>query len=143
MRWKSYRLRKDWQFENIITEGGQKAVNPSFTIFFTINDHSNCRFGISTPKKLIKLATDRNFYKRQVKGMMISHLKSGEKKQSNSCQTITEHLHSDLVIIISYSYLKNNFATNQENLYKLLNLVDRMKRQRGTKKINFQEQKGS
>jgi ribonuclease P protein component len=78
--------------------------------------------------KLFKLATDRNFYKRQVKSMLISHLKSGEGKKADSCQTSTEHSHSDLVIIIRYPYLKNDFVTNQKNLYKLLDLVDRMKR---------------
>lgn len=133
--WRPYRLRKDWQFKDIIIEEGRKVVNPSFTIFFTLNSHCNCRFGFSTPKKLIKLATDRNFYKRQVKGMLISHLKSKEKKLPNSCQTSTEHSHSDLVIIVRYPYLKNDFATNQTNLYKLLDLVDRTKRQFDDKNI--------
>jgi ribonuclease P protein component len=105
----------------------QKVVNPSFAIFFAANNHDNCRFGIATPKKLIKLATDRNFYKRQIKGMLISHLKSEEEKQADGCQTNAEHCHSDLVIIIRYPYLKNDFATNQKNLYKLLGLVDKRK----------------
>nr|CAG8459945.1 1257_t:CDS:2 [Entrophospora candida] len=37
----------------------QKTINPSFTIFFAANNHDNCRFGIATPKKLIKLAADQ------------------------------------------------------------------------------------
>ena len=139
MLWKPYRLRKDWQFRNIIVEGGQKIFNPSFTIFFTTNDSNNCRFGISIPQKLVKLATDRNFYKRQVREMLIFHLKSKESKQSNSCQTDTEHRHIDFVIIVRYLYLKNNFPTNQENLYKLLSLIDRMKRQNDDKNYNFQQ----
>ena len=139
--WRPYRLRKDWQFKDIIIEEGQKVVNLSFTIFFAPNNHCNCRFGISTPKKLINLATDRNFYKRQVKGMLISHLKSEEKKQLNSCQTSTEHSHFDLVIIIRHPYLKNDFVTNQKNLYKLLDLVDRMKGQSDGRNYNFWPQK--
>jgi len=59
--------------------------------------------------------------------MLISRLKSEERKKPNSCQTNAEHSHSDLVIIIRHPYLKNDFATNQENLYKLLEVVDRMK----------------
>ena len=109
---------------------GQKIINPSFTIFFTTNNHNNCRFGISTPIKLIKLATDRNFYKRQVRGMLISHL----KEHHDSCQISDNHLHYDFVIIIRYSYLKNDFPTNQDNLYKLLLSAYR-------EKSNFQPEK--
>jgi ribonuclease P protein component len=128
MLWRPYRLRKVWQFKDLITKG-QKVFNPSFTIFFTSNNHNNCRFGIATPKKLIKLAVDRNFYRRQVRAMLISHLKSSLKKKANSCQASTEHSHSDLVIIIRYPYLKNEFITNQANLYKLLNLIEAREKQ--------------
>jgi ribonuclease P protein component len=120
-------------------EKGQKIFNSCFTVFFTTNDYNNCRFGVTIPQKLVKLATGRNFYKRQVKSMLISHLKSEDKKLPNSCQTSTEHCHSDLVIIVRYPYLKNDFATNQENLYKLLGLVDRMKRQPDDKNYNFRQ----
>jgi hypothetical protein len=76
-----------------------------------------------------------------VKAMLISHLKSEEKKQPNSCQTSTEHSHSDLVIIIRQPYLKNDFVANQENLYKLLDLVDRAKKQSDDRNYNFRSKK--
>lgn len=106
---------------------GRKTLGSSFTIFFANNDHNNCRFGVTVPQKLVRLATGRNLYKRQVKSMLISHLKSEEKKTPNSCQTTAEHSHSDLVIIIRHSYLKSDFATNQKKLYNLLDLVEQMK----------------
>ena len=139
--WRPYRLRKVWQFKDVITKE-QKLVNPSFTIFFAANNHDNCRYGIAIPKKLIKLAVDRNLYKRQIRGMLIFHLKSDLKKKMNSCQTDPQHSHSDLVIIIRYPYLKNDFAANQENLYKLLTLIDHSK-DYPTTKTNFRNRKNN
>src|SRR6185437_11264156 len=95
---------------------GQKIVSPSFVIFSVANNLSNCQFGISTPKKLVKKAVDRNRLKRQIRDMLISHL----KRHHDSCQTDDNHFHCNLVIIIRYTYLENNFSTNQKNLYKLL-----------------------
>ena len=115
MLWKPYRLRKNWQFQEIIV-GGQKIANPSFVIFSVKNNLNNCQFGISTPQKLIKKAVDRNRYKRQVRDMIITHL----KKHDDSCQINDNHSHCNFVIIIRYPYLDNDFATNQKNLYKLL-----------------------
>jgi ribonuclease P protein component len=113
--WRPYRLRKNWQFQKVIMSG-QKIANPSFVIFFVKNDLNNCQFGISTPQKLIKKAVDRNYYKRQIRDMLILHL----KKYQDSCQTSDNHSHFNFVIIVRYSYLEIDFATNQKNLYKLL-----------------------
>ena len=115
MLWRPYRLRKNWQFQEIIMKG-QKIVNPSFVVFSVANNFNNCQFGISTPKKLIKKAVDRNRFKRQVRDMLISYL----KKNSDSCQISDNHLHCNFVIIIRYPYLENDFQINQKNLYKLL-----------------------
>jgi len=115
MLWRPYRLRKNWQFQEIIMKG-QKIVNPSFVVFSVANNFNNCQFGISTPKKLIKKAVDRNRFKRQVRDMLISYL----KKNSDSCQISDNHLHYNFVIIIRYPYLENDFQVNQKNLYKLL-----------------------
>ena len=95
---------------------GQKIVNASFVVFSVENKLNNCQFGISTPKKMVKKAVDRNRFKRQVREMLITHLKNHQ----NSCQTSTNHSHCNLVIIIRYPYLESDFATNQKNLYKLL-----------------------
>ncbi|WNE41180.1 MAG: Ribonuclease P protein component [Mycoplasmataceae bacterium] len=113
--WRPYRLRKNWQFQEIITDG-QKLVNDSFVAFLFANKIENCQFGISTPKKIIKKAVDRNHYKRQIRDMLIKFL----KKNQDSCQTKENHNHFSFVIIVRYSYLENDFQTNQKNLYKLL-----------------------
>jgi ribonuclease P protein component len=118
--WKPYRLRKNWQFQEIITEG-QKIVNASFVIFLVANKLDNCQFGISTPKKLVKKAVGRNKYKRQIRDMLIKHL----KKNQDSCQINGNHEHHDFVIIIRHSYLGGDFQNNQKNLYKLMELAHR------------------
>ncbi|WNE40060.1 MAG: Ribonuclease P protein component [Mycoplasmataceae bacterium] len=118
--WKPYRLRKNWQFQEIITDG-QKIVNASFVIFLVSNKLDNCQFGISTPKKLVKKAVGRNKYKRQIRDMLIKYL----KKNQDSCQINDNHKHYDFVIIIRHSYLENDFQTNQKNLYKLMELAHR------------------
>jgi len=115
MLWRPYRLRKNWQFQEIITSG-RKTVNSSFVLFSVVNNLKNCRFGISTPKKLVKKAVDRNRFKRQIRDMLISHL----KKHHDGCQTSDNHSHYNFVIIVRYPYLENDFQTNQKNLYKLL-----------------------
>ena len=115
MLWKPYRLRKSRQFQEIISRG-QKVGNRSFSLFLAKNNLNNCLFGISTPQKIFKKATQRNYYKRQIRHMLISHL----QKHNRSCQIDDQHSHCNLIIIIRPPYLENDFATNQESLYKLL-----------------------
>lgn len=118
MIWKPYRLRKNWQFQAVI-KGGQRLVNPSFVIFSAESNLSNCLFGISVPQKLVKKAVDRNYYKRQIRNMIILFL----KKNNDNCQRGNVHQHRNFVIIVRHFYLANDFATNQRNLYKLWSLT--------------------
>jgi len=122
MIWKPYRLRKNWQFQAVI-KGGQRLANPSFVIFSVENTLDNCLFGISAPQKLVKKAVDRNYYKRQIRNMLILHL----KENNDSCQIGNNHSHYNFVIIIRYLYLEINFQTNQKNLYKLLSFIFKRK----------------
>ena len=115
---KPYRLRKNWQFQEIITNG-QKIANASFVFFLFPNQLNNCQFGISTPKKLVKKAVGRNKYKRQIREMLINYL----KKNQDSCQNDDDHKHYDFVMIIRHSYLETDFQMNQKNLYKLIDLA--------------------
>lgn len=115
MLWKPYRLRKNSEFQKIITQA-HKVANRNFTIFLSSNKLNNCQFGISIPHKWVKKAVDRNYYKRQIRNILIQYL----KKYNNSCQLTINHCHYNLVIIIRPSYLTSDFATNQENLTKLL-----------------------
>ena len=122
MLWKPYRLRKNWQFQEII-KAGKKVANPSFVIFSTENNLDNCQFGISIPQKLVKKAVDRNYYKRQIRNMLILHL----KENNDNCKVDDNHSHYNFVIIIRYLYLENDFQTNQKNLYKLLFFIYKRK----------------
>src|SRR5689334_11026138 len=96
-------------------------VNSIFVVFLVANKLNNCQFGISTPKKIVKKAVDRNRCKRQIREILIKHL----KKNQDSCQSDNNHTHHNLVIIIRNAYLENDFQTNQKNLYKLLDLIYR------------------
>jgi len=115
MLWKPYRLRKNWEFQKILSEA-RKLFNDSFTIFFAGDKLNNCRFGISVPHKLVKKSVKRNHYKRQIRSMLIQYL----KRHNESCQTSDKHYHYNFVIITRLGYLDSNFTTNRENLYKLL-----------------------
>jgi len=114
MIWKPYRLRKNWQFQAVI-KSGQRLVNPSFTTFSVENNLDNCLFGISVPQKLVKKAVDRNYYKRQIRNMIILRL----KESNTSCQITNVHQHRNFVIIVRHFYLESDFSTNRRNLYKL------------------------
>ena len=87
------------------------------------NNLDNCQFGISVPQKLVKKAVDRNYYKRQIRNMLILHL----KENNDSCQVDNNHSHYNFVIIIRYLYLEKDFQTNQKNLYKLLIFISKRK----------------
>ena len=115
MPWKPHRLRKNWEFQEVIAKG-KKLTNRYFIIFYNRNKLNNCQFGISIPCKFFKKAVDRNYYKRQIRHIIIQHL----KKHNDSCQITNSHQHCNLVIIVRPAYLENNFAVNQDNFYKLL-----------------------
>ena len=114
--WKSYRLKR---FQKVI-KLGKRIINfnlPQFSFYVAKNNTlSHCQFGIGVPRKMIKGATERNFYKRQVKNILIRWI-----KKTNHCHP--QHTHQSLIIIVRYPYLKNDFATNQKNLEWLLEWV--------------------
>jgi len=118
MLWKPYRLRKNWQFKEIIKKG-KKVNNASFSIFSIENNLENCQFGISIPQKLVKKAVDRNYYKRQIRNMLIFHL----KEHNDTCQINNDHIHYNFIIIIRYFYLESSFQINQKKLNRLLFLI--------------------
>ena len=122
MLWKPYRLRKNWQFQEII-KLGQKFSNHSFIVFSVQNKLDNCQFGISVPQKMVKKAVERNRYKRQIRNMLMLRL----KENSDSCQASDKHYHGNFVIIVRHLYLEKDFQTNQKNLYKLLTFISREK----------------
>src|SRR5688500_9619174 len=82
-----------------------------FFIYYNGNSKNNCCFGISVPRKIVKLATKRNLYKRQVYSMLISYLKN----YGSVCRS-KESFHYDFFIIIGSLYLENDFETNKKKL---------------------------
>lgn len=120
MLWKPYHLRKNWEFQKIIHHG-RKSGNRNFTIFTAPNQLNNCQFGISIPQHWVKKAVQRNRYKRQIRNMLIQHL----KKHNDGCRITTNHQHHNLIIIIRPAYLDQDFTTNRESLFQLLAFVYR------------------
>ncbi|KLL01613.1 MAG: ribonuclease P [Mycoplasmataceae bacterium RC_NB112A] len=117
--WKSYRLKR---FQKII-KTGKRLINfdfPQFSFYVAKNNLlPHCQFGISVPRKMIKKAAPRNFYKRQIKNMLIGWL----QKQNYNCRAGQLHSRQNLIIIMRYPYLKNDFAANQKVLERLLNWI--------------------
>src|SRR5690349_12005093 len=92
--WNPYRLRKVWEFSKVLKEGKKMVNNTEFVIFYLPNQLNNCRFGISIPRKVVKKATQRNYYKRQIKNILIYFL----KEHKDACQ-VSQLNHYDFVII--------------------------------------------
>ena len=115
----SYRLCKSWwrKFSKIINQS-RKVVNTEFVIFYFPNQLVNHRFGVSIPSKLVKKSTQRHYYKRQVKNILVFFL-----KETNQ-QRIFQPKYFDFAIIIRSGFqAQAKFSAKQESLTKLLNLI--------------------
>jgi len=113
-----YRLRKPWEFTEVI-EKGKKVSNLEFAIFYSPNHLNNYRFGISIPRKLVKKAVQRNYYKRQIKSILVKH--------KEICQDLF-FSHYDLVIIIRPGFLlTGQFSAKQKSLTELLSSISQKK----------------
>lgn len=87
-------------------------------LFYLPNQLTNHHFGISVPRKLIKKATQRNYYKRQVKNILISFLKKNEPSKFFKLK------HFDFVVIVRSGFrTKDTFLAKQESLTTLFNLI--------------------
>ena len=125
---KTNRLQKKWhlqkgkvissrQFLKISDNKADKKTT-YFIIYYDDNKHNECRFGISIPRRMVKLATKRNLYKRQIYSMLISYFKAYD----SICKG-KRSFHYDFFIIIGSFYLENNFETNKKKLQNLLFFV--------------------
>ena len=118
MLWKPYRLRKDRQFKRAI-EKGQKLTNRNFIVYLiepTLENASNCQYGIAIPKSLVEGAVKRKKCIKQIRNILIRILKN----HRDSCQINENHTHHKIVIIIRPPYLESDFRANQRSLYGLL-----------------------
>jgi len=103
---------------------GKKIINSEFVAFYLPN-HSNiiCRFGISIPRKIVKNATQRNYYKRQIKNTLVSFL-----KEHKIICPFNQPNHYDLVIVIRPNFLTvDDFSVKQKSLVELLDLIPQKK----------------
>lgn len=104
---KEYRVKKNQDFERIIHRR-QSVANRVFVVYYA-PDSTHLHVGFSVSKKLGK-AVVRNKIKRQVR-MMAQDIFDKDQK-------------CNYVIIVRKQYLKNDFATNKEqlrSLYKKIN----------------------
>lgn len=105
-------LRKSWEFAEVI-DRGKKIINSEFMIFYFPNQLNNCQFGISTTSRKVKKATQRNYYKRQIKSILA---------KQDICRTLPKHY--NLLIIIRPGFLAvSQFAVKQNSLIALLNSI--------------------
>ncbi|CAI2183012.1 6079_t:CDS:2, partial [Funneliformis geosporum] len=111
-------LRKPWEFAEVINQG-KKVISAEFRIFYSPNQLNNCQWGISTPQKLVKKATQRNYYKRQIKSILAQH-------KDSICQALTPK-HYNLLIIIRPGFLTSQFSAKQSSLTELLNSISSAK----------------
>jgi len=96
-----------------VIKKGRKVINSEFVIFYSPSQLNNCQFGIGVPRKLVKKAVWRNYYKRQVKNILINY-KNFYQGSSN---------HYDFMIIIRPGFLVSQFLVKQNSLFELLNSV--------------------
>lgn len=96
-----------------VIKKGRKVINSEFVIFYSPSQLNNCQFGIGVPRKLVKEAVWRNYYKRQIKNILISY--------KNFCQGSSSHY--DFVIIVRPRFLVSQFLVKQNSLIELLNSV--------------------
>ncbi len=102
---KKNRVRKAEEFQEMIHHAKKKA-NESFVFYYTPKKEEENRIGITLSKKMGH-AVDRNLYKRQVRMM---------------CEELVDFndYPYDIVLIVRFGYKANDYATNKNNLEKLL-----------------------
>lgn len=124
---KTYRLQKDWQF-NYLIKKGYKTINRDFIIYslpiilssVKIRKANDYFFGVSIPKKMVKKATKRNLYKRQVCSILNIYLKQLILRQKVNSR---RYFFYEIIIVIRSNFLENNFSSNRSSLFSLLDIV--------------------
>ena len=102
------RVKTKQEFQKVIK--GSKVSNSSFVLYYTNNEFSNSRFGISASKKLGN-AVIRSTTRRRVRGLLQKLMK--EK----------EIIKMDYVIIVRKPFLEKEFLETYNEMEKLFQLV--------------------
>ena len=90
---------------------GKRFNNDFFSIKFCLNKKPFCRYSVVVSKKVLKLATDRNYLRRQFYEILR--------------QRKATHEGYDYMVFIRPTVLKLNFAAKKE---KILTTLDKLNR---------------
>ncbi|MFU2193036.1 ribonuclease P protein component [Mycoplasma sp. 4079] len=100
---KQYRLKKNWEFEDVINARQGNFVSNRYLIIY-FKRRKNFAAGITVPKKFAK-AVGRNFFKRQLRAIM--H------------ELNLYHLKYHFVLIVRKEFMKEDFAIKKQHIAKL------------------------
>ncbi|WP_215744316.1 ribonuclease P protein component [Mesomycoplasma hyorhinis] len=104
------KVRKNWQFQNIINFK-QQIVNKELILYY--KEFFQFELGISIPKKFVN-AVKRNYYKRQIKIIIQNYLKN--KKEFN--------VKFQIILITRKSFLNLDFKTKEIKIKNILNELE-------------------
>ncbi|QCZ36879.1 ribonuclease P protein component [Mycoplasma nasistruthionis] len=98
-----YRLRKNWEFDKVLNNGkGDFLINKQLIVYFRKSKYH--RVGLTVPKKFA-IATQRNYFKRQLKAILHE-------------VNITDLLY-DFVLIVRKDFINTSFQHKLNETKKL------------------------
>ncbi|MHA3796243.1 ribonuclease P protein component [Mycoplasma sp. VS31B] len=100
---KQYRLRKNWEFNNVLNSGKKNCLANKYLIVYSIKSES-FRAGLTVPKKFAN-AVGRNLYKRQLRAIV--H------------ELNLYDLNYDFVLIVRKDFIEADYATKKTAVAKI------------------------
>ncbi|WLP85557.1 ribonuclease P protein component [Mycoplasma seminis] len=100
---KQYRLRKNWEFNNVLNSGKKNCLANKYLIVYSVKSNT-FRAGLTVPKKFAN-AVGRNLYKRQLRAI-IHDLNLYD-------------LNYDFVFIVRKDFINSDFQVKKEAIAKL------------------------
>ncbi|QNM93655.1 ribonuclease P protein component [Mycoplasma sp. Pen4] len=100
---KQYRLKKNWEFDNVMNRGkGSHILNKFLIIYY--KPAKQFKVGLTVPKKFAG-AVGRNLYKRQLRAIL------------NQIPLLD--LKYELVLIVRKEFISSDFGTKSSEIKKL------------------------
>ena len=112
-------VKENKDFSRIINNG-KKCWNDVFSIYYSMNDKENYRFGISVSKKIGNAVT-RNKIKRQMRNIV--------DKYKNICPN-----NQDYIIIIRKNYINLTFYEVRDKYIELMKKITHIKEKKDEEK---------
>ncbi|SJZ56830.1 ribonuclease P protein component [Mycoplasmopsis verecunda] len=100
---KQYRLRKNWEFNNVLNSGKKNCIANKYLIVYYVKSNS-FRAGITVPKKFAN-AVGRNLYKRQLRAIV--H------------ELNLYDLNYDFVLIVRKDFIETKYAVKKAAICKI------------------------